>query len=394
MVGYTRNSWISAAQERHADEEGNPKYDYSEVVYKGSKTKVKIICPIEGHGEFTKLPPNHLQGQGCPVCGSAAGNKAKSAGTEAFIKKARAIHGDKYNYDEVEYVNCKTEVKIRCPKHGLFHQKPTQHISYKHGCKSCGHESMKEAIKSNKEEFIEKAVGVHGNKYDYGGAEYVNSVTPVIIRCLVNPQHGIFMQPPRNHISGDGCRKCGFERTAASNRRSVEAFIMDSLVLHGDKCWYTKVQYKGIKYNVTLLCRQVPEHGAFEMTPASHLFGAGCPKCSHNGYSKISMEWLKYLSQSMGAIQHAENGGEYRIPETRYSVDGYSKETNTVFEFHGDYWHGNPKIYDPDDVNTSAGVTYGELYDKTMLKKSVLEEMGYNYVEIWESDWILLKASL
>lgn len=55
----------------------------------------------------------------------------------AFAIKAREIHGNKYDYSESEYVNDDTKIKIRCPKHGYFYQRPSAHLSQKQGCTKC-----------------------------------------------------------------------------------------------------------------------------------------------------------------------------------------------------------------------------------------------------------------
>ena len=79
--------------------------------------------------------------------------------------------------------------------------------------------------------------------------------------------------------------------------------------------------------------------------------------------------------------------GEYKIPTTNYLADGYCKEINTIYEFHGDFWHGNPKKFNPNAINPVSKKTYGELYQSTQIKKKKIIELGYNYVEIWENDW-------
>ena len=78
-------------------------------------------------------------------------------------------------------------------------------------------------------------------------------------------------------------------------------------------------------------------------------------------------------------------GGEHYI-EGIGKVDGYCYETNTVYEFHGDYWHGNPKRFDPNDINKTNGKTYGELYTKTMERDQKIRDLGYNLIVKWESD--------
>ena len=82
---------------------------------------------------------------------------------------------------------------------------------------------------------------------------------------------------------------------------------------------------------------------------------------------------------------------EFFIPETRYRVDGYCTETNTIYEFHGDYWHGNPKIYKSDHINVVNGKTMGELYQNTIFREQQLVALGYNIVIMWESEFKLIK---
>ena len=117
--------FIERAKRIHGD-----KYDYSKVDYKNTKTKVTIICPI--HGEFYQRPNNHLNGQGCPHC-SVTHKLTK----EIFVKKASEIHEAKYDYSKVNYVNNKTKICIICPEHGEFEQKPNDHLMG-HGCPKCG----------------------------------------------------------------------------------------------------------------------------------------------------------------------------------------------------------------------------------------------------------------
>lgn len=106
------------------------KYDYSKVNYKSLRDKVKIICPV--HGEFEQTAQSHLSGRGCPFC---ANNVRKT--TEQFIDEARKIHGDKYGYDKVCYINNKRKVKIICPIHGVFEQSPLAHLHMAQGCPEC-----------------------------------------------------------------------------------------------------------------------------------------------------------------------------------------------------------------------------------------------------------------
>ena len=107
-------------------------------------------------------------------------------------------------------------------------------------------------------------------------------------------------------------------------------------------------------------------------------------------YSAGQIEWAGFLKITIPDIRHALNhvDGEYIIPNTRYQADGYSEKENTIFEYHGDQWHGNPKLYDPTKIFSLVNKTYGTLYDNTLKKQKYCEDAGYKYYFIWESDWI------
>lgn len=111
------------------------KYDYSNVKYEKSNKKVSVICPI--HGEFLVRPNDHLMGRGCITCGNLRKGQAKKDTLESFIVKARDVHGNKYDYSKVEYVNSKVNISITCPIHGEFLQTPNNHLSG-NGCPACG----------------------------------------------------------------------------------------------------------------------------------------------------------------------------------------------------------------------------------------------------------------
>lgn len=176
----------------------NDKYNYDKVIYIDAKTKVFIIC--KKHGEFRQRPNDHLSGKGCPGCA-----KNQKLGTEGFIERAILIFGTTYDYSLVEYKNKDTKVKIICKIHGIFEQRPGQHIHRKQGCPTCGKLKCKKAITKTTPQFIKEAILIHGNKFDYSLVEYKNSQIPITIIC---PIHGEFNQRPNDHLQGKGCEKC------------------------------------------------------------------------------------------------------------------------------------------------------------------------------------------
>ena len=285
--------FIEKAHKFHGD-----KYDYSKVDYKDNKTKVCIIC--KKHGEFWQMPKDHLSGRGCPTCGSTS-----ALTKDGFIKKARKVHGDKYDYSKVDYVNSATKVCIICskPGHGEFEQTPNHHLSGC-GCHKCGVENRSKKRTSTKEEFIEKSKEKHGDKYDYSKVKYVDAKSKV---CVVCPEHGEFWQIPYHHTKGCCCPKCGAEKKTSSK----EKFIKKARKLHGDKYDYSKVEYVNSYTKVCIIC---PEHGEFEQMPYQHTNGSGCPKCKGD---KIR-ESLSYSKEDFIKKANETHNDKYDYTKVEY----------------------------------------------------------------------------
>ena len=91
-----------------------------------------------------------------------------------------------------------------------------------------------------------------------------------------------------------------------------------------------------------------------------------------------------------GTIHHKMNGGEFRIPGTRYHADGWRPDTNTVYEFHGTLWHGHPSH--PDYIEDGphpviSNKTWGQVYKDTLKKEQKIRDLGFNLVVMWEHEW-------
>ena len=302
----TKEEFIKDAREKHKG-----KYDYSKVEYVNSKTNVCIICPEHGHGEFWQTPNSHLQGVGCPKC---SGNYVPTM--EEWISKACEIHGDKYNYSKVNYVNCMSKVCIICSEHGEFWQVPYSHLNG-NGCPKCGGTCV-----LTKEEWIALANEKHNGKYDYSKVQYVNNKTKV---CIICSEHGEFWQPPTNHLSGQGCFKCGIEKKAKNQALSTKEFIKKANKVHDGKYNYINVNYKDSKTKVCIIC---PEHGEFWQVPNVHLQGHGCPKCNLSHLERSMMNYLDNVEFTYESQKHFKWLG-------RQSLDFYLPDYNVGIECQG-----------------------------------------------------------
>jgi len=169
----------------------NNKYKYNiDNTIKNNNT-IEIIC--DTHGSFFQTPKNHLKGQGCPKC-----SLYYKYDKNGFIEKANKIHNNKYDYSLVDYKKNSIKINIICKIHGKFEQMPLNHLKG-NGCYKCG------GFTRNTKDFIEKAILIHNNIYDYSKVDYKDARTEVIIICK---KHGEFEQIANYHLSGNGCGKC------------------------------------------------------------------------------------------------------------------------------------------------------------------------------------------
>jgi hypothetical protein len=248
----------------------NNKYKYSVPLYFSAIDKIEIICSI--HGNFKQIANQHLQGSGCPKCADKLRKISKTKPLNSFINDSKIIHGDKYDYSRVEYVNSRTNVCIICPEHGKFFQTPNNHLRGA-GCIKCTH-----IYQPTTKEWIIKAKSVHGDKYDYSKIEYINQYTKVCVICkqierLTGKEHGEFYTLPNNHLRVESCPKC------VGRNKTTEEWIYAAKEVNGDKYDYSKVQYVNSQTNVCIICQK---HGEFYQRASYHLQGVGCPICNES----------------------------------------------------------------------------------------------------------------
>lgn len=197
---------------------------------------------------------------------------------EQFIKKSQEIHGDKYDYSKVLYINSKTKVIIFCKKHeGYFNQMPASH--YKHGCQKCARKDVGQKTKKSLLVFIEQAKEIHNNKYDYVKVDYKNTHTKVDIFCKKHEYY--FKQTPNNHIVNlAGCPKCKGDRISNLKSKGADQFIKEAMLLYGEVDTYDAVKYKDTKTPIKINCKI---HGQYEEYPERYLKGYRCKECNKKG---------------------------------------------------------------------------------------------------------------
>lgn len=316
---------------------------------------------------------------------------------EIFVNRAKCIHGDKYDYSKVNYIDLKTLVCIICPIHGEFWQAPQKHLSGC-GCWKCGCGIY------TTDSFIRKCKELYGDNYDFSNAQYIDSRKPVMFKC--NRCGTVLYKSPNSILSGNGiCKFCD----GSGQVRNTKQFVLRAKEIHGDIFDYSNVVYVNSHSVIDIIC---PKHGVFKQSPNSHLRGRGCPKCYgqflttkeyiekaqkvHNNaydYSLIeyhgSSSMLKIICPKHGvfmqqAHNHLQGQGcpycksshgekrilsflqnhkiifhkEYKIPNDNLFcnrinlyVDFYLPQNNTIIEFHGKQhykpikWFGGEKKF-------------------------------------------------
>jgi len=241
---------------------------------------------------------------------------------DIFLKKAKEFHNNFFDYSISEYINSRTKIKIKCPKHGVFEQLPSNHLRNKYACLQC----LVEKKKKEKNEFIEKANLVHNNFYNYSKVEYKNNHTKV---CIICPEHGEFWQEPQNHLRKHGCSKCMVNNHVKRDSFNNEIFIQKAKIIHGNQYDYSLINYINNYTKVKIICKK---HGVFEQSLIQHInHKNGCPVCNE---SKGEKEIRKYLIKFKIKYIH-----EYKFKECYnkklLSFDFYLPELNICIEYDG-----------------------------------------------------------
>jgi hypothetical protein len=248
---------------------------------------------------------------------------------EDFIKKAKEVHGDKYDYSEVDYQSNKEPVTIICPKHGPFKQSPVNHLRGSI-CRKCDLELRSEKLKWNTDTFIQRAKEVHGDDYDYSKVDYQGGSVPVTIIC---PKHNLeFKQTPGNHLRGAGCRLCANEKLREKYLMSQDEFIRRAKEIHGDKYDYSQVDYKGAEKKVKIVC---PKHGPFLTLAVGHLSRKqGCPVCQESKGEKMTAKVLNSMGVKFIRLHQIEDCVSKSC--RKLTFDFYLPDYNALIEYDGE----------------------------------------------------------
>ncbi|CAM0013646.1 endonuclease [Vibrio phage K459] len=372
---YTQSQFLDKCTIKH-----DGLYDYSESKFNGSNNKIHINC--RKHGGFELRAKDHLQGRGCRVCAMEKMGRSKSKGAAKFIEEAQKVHGEKFDYSQVNYTNNYTKVRIVCQVHGPFMQTPYCHLkggevcpvcrtalsdsvsvneiltdkyagtitltdrrtlnstdrfefdctyhgkfhrkvslTVDTGCISCNRESDRSR---RTERLIQRAKEVHGDTYDYGKVIPTHDRDKVVITCKM---HGDFRCLLHNHAKGSGCPICN--RPQPIER---EGFLSNAEEIHKGKYKYDKIPNEfHITNKLPITCRK---HGLFNQRGDTHLKGSGCPSCSNHGFNPDITGYLYVIPDlTLEKVKIGiTNNPERRIPAVIRPVN-FECGNATVYKF-------------------------------------------------------------
>lgn len=369
----TTDEFIRKARKVHGD-----KYDYSKVKYVDAHTKVCITC--NEHGDFGQTPNSHLNGSGCPVCGTLKVNDSNRLTQDVVVERMTAKHNGFYDYSKFVYVDMHTKGIIICPIHGFFIQSAHEHIKGQ-GCPMCTGKQ-----KWTEEYFLKLARDKYGDQFIYHN-DFVDANTIIEITCS---EHGSFYTTPRNHLRSEfGCPQCSREHFAKQQTLPWQLFIEKAKDKWGDTFDYSMINntnYIDTKHKVPIIC---PKHGLFLQKPNNHLNGAGCPYC------------LRSLGEEKVALFLTKNNIEYRqqyrfnndilfCSNKYFRVDFYLPVQNFVIEYNGEQHYKYVAIF--------SERTFEQQQERDCALRQYCREHKITLIEIpyWDYDNIdtILKKNL
>jgi hypothetical protein len=274
-----------------------------------------------------------------------------------------------YTLLDDNYVNSKTYLNYICDK---GHVGKIKWNDFHQGCRcrKCSYQKRAErrklGIDKVRDRFNERGYTLLGERHN-------NSRRNFKFRCA------------RGHIShitldnlgeGKGCYECGLLEARERYRKPYKVVVKyfndnDYEILSSEESYINSHSYVNFK------CSKGHE-GKIQIY---HFYqGVRCRFCSSGPVSKMSQDWLDSLNILV------ENR-EVKLKDLGFRVDGFDPETKTVYEFLGDYWHGNPAKYPADGINAHNKKSFGRLYEETKTRILRLEEKGYKVVFVWESDF-------
>lgn len=307
--------------------------------------------------------------------------KSKEERYSEFVKNARVVHGDRYDYSEVDYVNNRTPIKIidkNCPENPVFYQTPTNHLKGQ-GNPFYRGKRIQQSKKLDWNTLVERLKEVHKDEnLEYPVQEINNLHDKIrIIDHDLRPdgtEYGEYFQEANSHLKGCGHPQKALDIRSKEQTLTTEKFIRRARIAHSEDDYnYDSVRYVDSRTKVDVYCNKVgangKPHGFFKATPDNFLQGKGCPKCGN------------HVSKGEEEIFETIKGWGFNVErrvrmDTRFELDIFVPDKNVAIEFDGLRWHcekrGKDKWYH-------------------FNKSKLCDENGIRLIHVFEDEWLQKK---
>ena len=411
-------------EQKHSDyvTKINNKFNSNIVVigqFLDDRTPIEHYC-IKHNNKFYASPFTMLYQKGRKGCLECS-NKQRWTYLKLVAKLASILFPDgtpKFTLLTTEsdfnknFKGVKTRIRLRCTKDDYEWETNIDNlINSRRGCRRCSrHEEwdylrLQEAISNLRYPDGSPVCTLEMSEADFIKAYKKDGVdAKILVRCLVDQDH--YWSPRLNDLINNktGCPHCYIDnklwnyeklKLAISELRYPDGSLVCTLEM-SEAEFIKAYEIDGVETKIPVRCAVNQDHYWSPMLNDLINNKTGCPHCNTIGYSKAEIEWLEFVMATEGIhIQHAKNGGQISVCGRK--VDGMCFETNSVYQFHGDYWHGNPNRYDQNKIHPKykeKGLTYGDRYEETLIKDQELRDKGYNVIIMWESDWNEMKKQI
>lgn len=297
----------------------------------------------------------------------------KQLTTNEFIKRGKKKYGNKYNYSKVIYKTTSKKVIIICPIHGEFKQSPRKHLGNQTGCTKCGGDQTSKKLTYTNDKFIEISKKYHGDLYDYSKTKYINQKKLVTIICKKHGPFRIIAGSHTNSLLLRGCQKCGYIRHLDSQKMPIDEWKARAKKAHGDFYDYANVAYEKVIDHVEIIC---PKHGSFLQNASTHIYGHGCPRCKLKGEGFIA----NYLLKNNIIFK------QFKIKDRLY--DFYLPKFSLIIERDGEQHYKDINFYGKLNSSKLKNVRKNDIY-----KKRIAKNNGYKIARIpyWLNNFQVIK---
>lgn len=310
---------------------GPGKDEYIDIVCVKQQPVSKFKCLINSeHGVYSQKTRTRLEGHRCPKCG----NDSKLITWEEFLKRDKNINGDLDSFEKAEFKGMNVAIKIDCYFHGEYLQRPRKRLEG-HRCRKCGTEKCSALTRHTLDSLLERFKALHGDKYDYSlikeAPKNINICVPIV--CKV-PGHGVFMQTPHSHFSGNSedCPKCSNECMKKLNSYTQKEFVEKVEKVLGKNTYdLSKFIYSGVGHKSIVIC-PIQGHGEFIISAGNLLSGQKCPLCTpiSSGEHKI-----KLFLNSLSILWESQKKFSDCKDKKALPFDFYLPAYNTLIEYDG-----------------------------------------------------------